>query len=97
MATLPQLLAVVIPLAIAAMISPLAIITVMTVLSSAEHRLKKGAIFVATYCVVFSLICLVFLALGSLTTTGGKPSLTTVRSWGSVAIVLTSVLQGVAI
>ncbi|MFZ1020449.1 MAG: hypothetical protein WAN56_01375 [Halobacteriota archaeon] len=53
MATLPQLLAVVIPLAIAAMISPLAIITVMTVLSSAEHRLKKGVIFVATYCVVF--------------------------------------------
>ena len=78
MTTLPQLLAVVIPLAIAAMISPLAIITVMTVLSSAEHRLKKGAIFVATYCIVFSLICLVFLALGSLTTTGGKPSLTTV-------------------
>src|SRR5665811_2058427 len=75
MATLPQLLAVVIPLAIAAMISPLAIITVMTVLSSAEHRLKKGAIFVAMYCVVFSLICLVFLALGSLTTTDGKPSL----------------------
>src|SRR5665811_1555383 len=78
MATLPQLLAVVIPLAIAAMISPLAIITVMTVLSSAEHRLKKGAIFVAMYCVVFSLICLVFLALGSLTTTDGKPSLMTV-------------------
>lgn len=78
MATLPQLLAVVIPLAIAAMISPLAIITVMTVLSSAEHRLKKGAVFVATYCVVFSLICLVFLALGSLTTTDGKPSLMTV-------------------
>jgi Sap, sulfolipid-1-addressing protein len=78
MTTLPQLLAVVIPLAIAAMISPLAVITVMTVLSSAEHRLKKGAIFVATYCIVFSLICFVFLALGSLTTTGGKPSLTTV-------------------
>ena len=78
MTTLPQLLAVVIPLAIASMISPLAIIMVMTVLSSAEHRLKKGAIFVATYCIVFSLICLVFLALGSLTTTGGKPSLTTV-------------------
>jgi len=78
MTTLPQLLAVVIPLAIASMISPLAIITVMTVLSSAEQRLKKGAIFVATYCIVFSLICLVFLALGSLTTMGGKPSLTTV-------------------
>src|SRR5271157_2176886 len=76
--TLPQLLAVVIPLAIASMISPLAIITVMTVLSSAEHRLKKGTIFVATYCVTFSLICLVFVAAGSLTTTGGKPSLTTV-------------------
>jgi hypothetical protein len=76
--TLPELLAVVIPLAIASMISPLAIITVMTVLSSAEHRLKKGAIFVATYCVVFALICLVFVAIGSLTTTGGKPSLATV-------------------
>ena len=78
MTTLPQLLAVVIPLAIAAMISPLAVITVMTVLSSAEHRLKKGAIFVATYCIVFSLICLVFLAVGSLSTTGGKPSTITV-------------------
>ena len=78
MTTLPQLLAVVIPLAIASMISPLAIITVMTVLSSEEQRLKKGVIFVATYCIVFSLICLVFVAVGSLTTTGGKPSLATV-------------------
>jgi small neutral amino acid transporter SnatA (MarC family) len=78
MTTLPQLLAVVIPLAIASMISPLAIITVMTVLSSEEHRLKKGVIFVATYCIVFSLICLIFVAIGSLTTTGGKPSLATV-------------------
>ena len=76
--TLPQLLGVVIPLAIASMISPLAIITVMTVLSSAEHRLKKGTIFVAMYCAAFSLICLVFVAIGSLTTTGGKPSVATV-------------------
>jgi hypothetical protein len=78
MATLPQLLEDVIPLAVASMISPLAVIMVMTVLSSAQHRLKKGTIFVATYCSVFSLICLVVLAVGSLTTTGGKPSLTTV-------------------
>ena len=78
MATLPQLLEDVIPLAVASMVSPLAVIMVMTVLSSAQHRLKKGTIFVATYCSVFSLICLVVLAVGSLTTTGGKPSLTTV-------------------
>jgi len=78
MTTLSQLLEDVIPLAIASMISPLAVIMVMTVLSSAQHRLKKGTIFVTTYCGVFSLICLVFLAVGSLTTAGGKPSLTTV-------------------
>ena len=77
MTTLPQLLEDVIPLAVASMISPLAVIMVMTVLSSAQHRLKKGTIFVATYCSVFSLICLVFLAVGSLATTGGTPSLTT--------------------
>jgi cadmium resistance protein CadD (predicted permease) len=77
MTTLSQLLEDVIPLAVASMISPLAVIMVMTVLSSAQHRLKKGTIFVATYCGVFSLICLAFLAIGSLTTTGGKPSVTT--------------------
>jgi hypothetical protein len=75
---LSQLLLVVIPLAIASMVSPVAVITVMAVLSGGEHRARNGVLFVATYGVVFSLICLVFLAVGHLTTSGGKPSLTTV-------------------
>jgi high-affinity K+ transport system ATPase subunit B len=75
---LSQLLLVVIPLAIASMVSPVAVITVMAVLSAGEHRARNGVLFVATYGIVFSLICLVFLAVGHLTTSGGKPSLTTV-------------------
>lgn len=78
MTDLSQLLVVVIPLAIASMVSPVAVITVMAVLSSGEHRARNGVLFVTTYAIVFSLICLVFLAVGSLTTSGGKPSLTTV-------------------
>jgi cytochrome c biogenesis protein CcdA len=72
------MLLVVIPLAIASMVSPVAVITVMAVLSGGEHRARNGVLFVATYGIVFSLICLVFLAVGHLTTSGGKPSLTTV-------------------
>jgi len=75
---LSQLLVLVIPLAIASMISPVAVITVMEVLSGSGHRARNGVLFVATFGIVFSLICLVFLAVGSLTTSGGKPSLTTV-------------------
>lgn len=50
----------------------------MAVLSTGEHRARNGVLFVATYAIVFSLICLVFLAVGHLTTSGGKPSATTV-------------------
>lgn len=88
MTDLSQLLVVVIPLAIASMVSPVAVITVMAVLSSGEHRGRNGILFVVTYAVVFSLICLVFLAVGSLTTSGGKPSLTTV----SIDIILGALL-----
>ena len=48
--------------------------------ASAQHRLKKGIIFVATYCSVFSLICLGFSCPRKPDTTGGKPSLATVTS-----------------
>ena len=78
MTDLSQLLLVVVPLAIASMVSPVAVITVMAVLSAGEHRARNGVLFVATYGIVFSLICLVFLAVGHVTTSGGKPSLTTV-------------------
>jgi hypothetical protein len=85
---LSQLLVAVIPLAAAAMVSPVAVITVMAVLSSGEHRARNGTLFVATYAAVFSLICLAFLAVGHLTTSGGKPSAATV----SIDIILGLIL-----
>ena len=66
-----------IPLAIASMVSPLAIITIMTILSAGSNRAKKGILFVSTYFLTFAVICIVFLAIGSATTSGGAPSLTT--------------------
>ena len=45
------------------MVSPVAVITVMAVLSAGEHCARNGVLFVATYGIVFSLICLVFLCL----------------------------------
>jgi small neutral amino acid transporter SnatA (MarC family) len=75
---LSQLLLVVIPLAIESVVSPVAVITVMAVHSGGEHRARNGVLFVATYGIVCLLICLVFLAAGHVTTSGGKPSLTTV-------------------
>jgi len=90
---LSQLLTMVIPLAAAAMVSPVAVIAVMAVLSSGEHRARNGTLFVATYATVFSLICLAFLAVGHLTTSGGAPSMTTV----SVDIVLGLILIFVSV
>ncbi|MGB8310669.1 MAG: GAP family protein [Halobacteriota archaeon] len=77
MSGLSQVLTTVIPLAIASMVSPLAIITVITVLSAGSNRAKKGVLFVSTYFLTFAVICIIFLAIGSATTSGGMPSLTT--------------------
>jgi len=71
---LPYLLLTVLPFALASMVSPLAIITVMAVLSATKRRAFKGVIFAITYATVFSAICLLLVAVGSAATIGGKPS-----------------------
>jgi cytochrome c biogenesis protein CcdA len=60
------------------MVSPLSVITVMTVLSAGKNRARNGILYVSTYFVTFAVICLIFLVIGSATTSGGQPSLTTI-------------------
>jgi hypothetical protein len=62
------------PFALASMMSPLVLITVMAVLSATKRRALKAVIFSITCSTVFSAICLLFVAVGSGATTGGKPS-----------------------
>jgi len=71
---LPYLLLTVLPFALASMVSPLAIITVMAVLSATRRRALKAILFAITYATVFSAICLLLVAVGSAATIGGKPS-----------------------
>jgi uncharacterized membrane protein len=68
------LLLTVLPFALASMVSPLAIITVMAVLSATTRRTLKAVLFAITYAMVFSAICLLLVAVGSAATIGGKPS-----------------------
>jgi hypothetical protein len=73
-----HLLLTVLPFALASMVSPLAIIAVMAVLSATTRRALKAVFFAITYAAVFSAICLVLVAVGSAATIGGKLSLVTV-------------------
>jgi hypothetical protein len=68
------LLLTVLPFALASMVSPLAIITVMAVLSATKRRALKAILFAITYAAVFSAICLLLVGVGSAATIGGKPS-----------------------
>jgi len=68
------LLLTVLPFALASMVSPLAIITVMAVLSATRRRALKAVLFAITYATVFSAICLLLVVVGSAATIGGKPS-----------------------
>lgn len=78
MTDLSHLLLTVLPFALASMVSPLAVVTIMAVLSGTERRAFKAILFAATYAAVFSAICLLLLTIGSAATTGGKPSVATV-------------------
>jgi hypothetical protein len=69
-----HLLLTVLPFALASMVSPLAIIAVMAVLSAKTRRALKAVFFAITYAAVFSAICLVLVAVGSAAIIGGKPS-----------------------
>jgi threonine/homoserine/homoserine lactone efflux protein len=60
------------------MVSPLAVITVMAVLSATTRRALKAVLFAITYAAVFSAVCLLLVAIGSAATNGGKPSAVTV-------------------
>lgn len=71
---LTSLLLTVLPFALASMVSPLAVITVVTVLSTTKRRALKAVLFAITYATVFSAICLLLVAVGSAATIGGKPS-----------------------
>ncbi|HYA32879.1 MAG TPA: GAP family protein [Candidatus Bathyarchaeia archaeon] len=71
---LAQLLLSILPFALASMVSPLAIITVMAVLSATTQRAVKAALFTITYAAAFSSVCLLLLAIGSAATSGGTPS-----------------------
>jgi hypothetical protein len=72
-----DLLLTVLPFALASMVSPLAVISVMTVLSATKRRAFKAILFTITYATVFSALCLLLVAIGSAATTGGKPSAVT--------------------
>jgi len=71
---LASLLLTVLPFALASMVSPLAAITVMTVISTTKRRALKAVLFAITYATIFSAICLLLVAVGSTATIGGKPS-----------------------
>ena len=88
MTDLSHLLLTVLPFALASMVSPLAVVTIMAVLSGTERRALKAILFATTYAAVFSAICLLLLAIGSAATTGGKPSVATV----SIDIILGAIL-----
>jgi len=74
---LPDLLLTVLPFALASMVSPLAVITVMAVLSATKRRAFKAVLFTTTYATVFLAICLLLVVIGSAATSGGKPSAAT--------------------
>ena len=75
---LAHLLLTVLPFALASMVSPLAVITVMEVLSTTTRRALNAVLFAITYATVFSAVCFLLLAIGSAATSGGKPSVVTV-------------------
>jgi hypothetical protein len=75
---LAHLLLTVLPFALASMVSPLAVITVMAVLSATTRRALKAVLFAITYATVFSAVCFLLVAIGSAATSGGTPSAVTV-------------------
>jgi hypothetical protein len=75
---LAHLLLTVLPFALASMVNPLAVITIMAVLSATNRRALKAVLFTVTYAAVFSAVCLLLVAIGSAATSGGKPSAVTV-------------------
>jgi len=74
MTDLLQLLLNVLPFALASMVSPLAIITVMAVLSTSTRRAFRAVLFATAYITVFAAISLLLVAFGSLAAAAGKPS-----------------------
>jgi predicted lipid-binding transport protein (Tim44 family) len=59
-----HLLLMILPFALASMVSPLAIITVIAVLSATKRRALKAVLFAITYATAFSATCLLLIAVG---------------------------------
>ncbi len=71
---LAHLLLTVLLFALASMVSPLAIIAVMAVLSATKRRAFKALLFAITYATVFSTVSLLLVAIESAATSGSNIS-----------------------